>query len=68
MAQEELEIAIDAHGRVTVKTIGIKGPRCLDYAEAVALILGREESHELTSEYYEADQTLRSHVDAKRTR
>jgi Protein of unknown function (DUF2997) len=68
MAQEELEIAIDAMGRVTVKTIGIKGPRCLDYAEAVALILGREESHELTSEYYEAQQTARSHVDVKHTR
>ena len=34
MAQEELEISIDAQGRVTVHTIGIKGKRCLDYAEA----------------------------------
>jgi hypothetical protein len=65
MAQEELEISIDAHGRVTVRTIGIKGPRCLDVAEAVALILGREESRQLTSEYYEAQQTTQSHIDVR---
>ncbi len=68
MAQEELEISIDAQGRVTVRTIGIKGPRCLDYAEAVAKILGREESHELTSEYYEAQQAAQTQVDVKHTR
>jgi hypothetical protein len=68
MAQEELEISIDAAGRVTVRTIGIKGPRCLDYAEMVAQILGREESRELTSEYYEAQQTSRTHVDVKHSR
>ncbi|MEX0611463.1 MAG: DUF2997 domain-containing protein [Pirellulales bacterium] len=68
MAQEELEISIDAQGRVTVRTIGIKGSRCLDYAELVAQILGREESRELTNEYYEAQQTTQSHVDVKRTR
>jgi hypothetical protein len=63
-----LEISIDAAGRVTVRTIGIKGPRCLDYAEAVAQILGRQESHELTSEYYEAQQAASTHIDVKRTR
>ena len=68
MAKEELEISIDAAGRVTVRTIGIKGPRCLDFAEAVAQILGRQESHELTSEYYEAQQTTSTHIDVKRTR
>jgi hypothetical protein len=68
MAQEELEISIDAAGRVTVRTIGIKGPRCLDYAEAIAQILGREESRELTNEYYEAQQSAQAHVDVKHTR
>jgi hypothetical protein len=68
MAQEELEISIDAAGRVTVRTIGIKGPRCLDYAEAIAQILGREESRELTNEYYEAQQSAQAHVDVKRMR
>jgi hypothetical protein len=68
MAKEELEISIDAAGRVTVRTIGIKGPRCLDYAEAVAQILGREESRTLTSEFYEAQQTAQAHVDVKHSR
>jgi len=68
MAQEELEITIDAQGRVQVRTIGIKGPRCLDYAEALARILGREESRQLTSEYYEAEQQARTHVDVKQRR
>ena len=68
MAQEELEITIDSQGRVQVRTIGIKGSRCLDYAEAFAKILGREESRELTSEYYEGEQTTRTHVDVKQRR
>ena len=63
MAKEELEIEIDAQGRVQVRTIGIKGARCLDYAEALAQILGREESRQMTNEYYEAEQTSRSHID-----
>ena len=65
MAQEELEIEIDAQGRVQVRTIGIKGHRCIDYAEALVQILGREESRQLTNEYYEAEQVTRTHVDVK---
>jgi prophage antirepressor-like protein len=68
MAQEEIEISIDAHGRVQVRTIGIKGNRCLDVAEQFARILGREESRQLTSEYYEAEQTTKTHVDVKQQR
>lgn len=63
MDHEELEIDIDAAGKVTVRTIGIKGVRCLDVAEAVARIVGREESRELTDEYYENDVRIQSHVD-----
>jgi hypothetical protein len=68
MAQEEIEITIDAQGRVQVKTIGIKGERCLDVAEEIVRILGREESRQMTSEYYEAEQTTRSHIDVKQRR
>ena len=38
MAREELEIEIDAQGRVTVHTIGFKGNSCLKEAEAIARI------------------------------
>jgi hypothetical protein len=68
MAQEEIEISIDAQGRVQVRTIGIKGERCLDVAEEIVRILGREESRQMTSEYYEAEQTTRSHIDVKQRR
>ena len=70
MAREELEIEIDAHGRVTVHTVGFKGKKCLDVAEALARILGREESRKLTNEYYEAEQQTQtqSHVDVRNRR
>ncbi len=68
MAQEEIEIQIDPSGKVTVKTIGIKGARCLDYAEFIAQLVGREESRQLTSEYYEGDGQVRRQVDVKQRR
>lgn len=70
MAKEELEIEISPSGKVTVRTIGIKGPRCLDYADLLAQIIGREESRDLTSEYYEAQVETHAarHIDVKQQR
>jgi hypothetical protein len=68
MAKEELEIEISPTGQVTMRTIGIKGPKCLDYADLLVRIVGREESRELTSEYYEADAQIQRHVDVKQHR
>ncbi|HLA83557.1 MAG TPA: DUF2997 domain-containing protein [Thermoguttaceae bacterium] len=65
MAKEELDIEISPSGKVTVKTIGIKGPRCLDLADFVARIVGRVESRELTSEYYETAAQVEDRVDVK---
>ena len=59
---EELEIEISPEGRVTVRTIGIKGPRCLDLAEAVARIIGVEEQRQLTREYYETESQVNTHL------
>jgi hypothetical protein len=53
MAQEELEIEISPQGKVTIRTKGIKGEACLDYVELFAQLLGREESRQLTHEFYE---------------
>ncbi len=58
MAKEELEIEIDPTGKVTARTIGVKGPRCLDLADLLARLVGREESRQLTNEYYEVDQQV----------
>ena len=63
MAKEEFEIEVDREGRVTIKTIGIKGPRCVDAAEALAKLIGREEARQLTGEYYEVEQDVSGQVD-----
>jgi hypothetical protein len=63
---EEIEIEINSQGKVTVRTKGIKGPRCLDVAELFAQIIGREESRQLTSEYYQSDQQVQSGIEIHR--
>lgn len=68
MAKEEIEIEISPSGKVTARTIGIKGPRCLDVAELLARIVGREESRELTSEYYETEVHTQHRIDLKQRR
>ena len=68
MTQEELEIEIDASGKVTVKTKGIKGASCLEVVEALARLLGREESRELTAEFYEQPLHIQSEVQQKLSR
>jgi hypothetical protein len=68
MAQEEFEIEISPTGKVTVRTKGVKGDACLDYADLFVQILGREESLEKTSEYYESGVEVQHHVDVKQRR
>jgi hypothetical protein len=65
MAQQEFEIEISPNGKVTVRTIGIKGPGCVDAAEMVARIIGQVESKQLTSEYYETEVDVRGTTDVK---
>jgi hypothetical protein len=68
MAQEELEIEIGPDGKVTARTIGIKGPACMDYADLLARIVGREEHREKTAEYYEAEAHVERRVNVKQRR
>jgi hypothetical protein len=68
VAQEEFEIEISPSGKVTVRTKGIKGERCLDFADLLVQIIGREESRQLTSEYYETDENVRRHIEQKQQR
>jgi len=65
MNPEEIEIEIGPDGKVVVRTLGIKGPRCLDVAEAIAQIIGREESRQLTDEYYEASIQMHSLIEQR---
>jgi Protein of unknown function (DUF2997) len=65
MAQEEFEIEIGRDGKVKVRTKGIKGSRCLDFADLFVQIIGKEESRELTNEYYETDTQVLRHIEQK---
>ena len=65
MAQEELEIEIDAMGKVTMRTKGVKGPVCMEYADLLARIVGREESREQTHEFFESQEHVQRRVDVK---
>jgi len=38
---------------------GVKGPRCLDYADLIQEIVGYEEERKLTVEYYAPDTKVR---------
>jgi len=68
MSQEELEIEIDATGKVTMRTKGVKGPVCMKYADLLAQIIGREESREKTHEFLEAQEHVVRRVDVKQMR
>ncbi len=52
MERPEFEIVISRSGEVKVTIRGAKGPRCLEYADLIKEIVGREERRELTAEYY----------------
>lgn len=63
---EEVEIEISPTGQVVVRTIGIKGSKCIDAAEFIAKIVGREESRVMTSEYHETDLQVERHQNIHR--
>jgi hypothetical protein len=68
MAEEEMEIEISPEGKVTMRTRGVKGPTCMDYADLIAQIIGREESRQKTSEYYEIPAQTKARIDVKQRR
>jgi len=51
--QEELEIEIDATGRVQVQVKGMPGKRCLDYVKIFQDLLGPVTDQRPTEEFYQ---------------
>jgi hypothetical protein len=49
-----IDITIDADGKVKVKVHGVSGKECTNLTDAIAKIVGREESRSLTSEYHQS--------------
>jgi len=59
MAKHEVEITISKQGQVRVHVKGVKGKGCLEYAKWLTEIVGKMESQQLTSEYYEPETKAR---------
>ncbi|MHC4713242.1 MAG: DUF2997 domain-containing protein [Planctomycetota bacterium] len=59
MEKHELEIEILADGTVHVETFGVKGARCLEYAQLMEEIVGETKEKTLKSEYYERPPNVR---------
>ena len=52
MGQPEFEITIGKDGKVNVRVSGAEGAHCMKLADLIRDIVGKEQSRELTSEYY----------------
>jgi hypothetical protein len=64
MKGPEFDIVISPAGKVTVTVKGVKGPQCLQYADLIREIVGREEERRYTADYYAPAEQVRidSHV------
>lgn len=60
MDTHEFDITIGKDGRVRAEIKGSRGKRCLALADLLQQIVGREESRELTSDYYQPDTKVRT--------
>lgn len=57
MAKRQLRIKLLPNGEIQMKTEGIKGKKCLDYAKLLEeLADAKIVSQELTPEYYETEE------------
>ena len=69
MERPEFDITISSKGKLKVQIKGVKGKRCIELADLIRDIVGKEESRELTADYYEMDGAVRINTDVKaRTR
>lgn len=66
MKVPEFDIVIGKDGKVRAKVRGASGAACMELSDLLAKIVGKQESRELTSEYYEG-QTGSVRFDVKAT-
>jgi hypothetical protein len=65
MERPEFDITISRTGKVKVHVKGVKGQRCIEMAEWLKEIVGREDERQLTADYYEQPGAVRIHVPVK---
>ena len=57
MSKKQLKITLLPNGEIQMKTIGVKGKKCLDYIDFLKLLADvKIEKQEYTSEYYEEEE------------
>jgi hypothetical protein len=56
MKKPTIDISIGKDGKVRIKVHGVSGQECVRLTDAIAQIVGREESREMTSEFYGGEQ------------
>lgn len=64
----EMEITIGLDGTVKSRVHKVKGPRCKEYAEWLAGIMGGPARHEPTEEFYAQEQVAPSQREREQTR
>jgi hypothetical protein len=65
MERPEFEITISRSGKVKVHVKGVKGARCIELADLIQEIVGREDERQLTSDYYTLEGKVRIHTQVK---
>lgn len=66
MDEPEFEIEIRPDGQVKVLVKGVHGQQCMNYADLLAEIIGKETSRQRTTEYYEQDSAVRIQAQQRR--
>jgi hypothetical protein len=56
---EEIEVEISPSGQVTIRTLGVQGPKCVEMTEEIARVVGIEVSRVLTPAFYETTNAPR---------
>jgi hypothetical protein len=59
MGKPEFDITIGKDGKVKIKVHGVSGKECTDVTDMLRQIVGKEDSRQLTSEYYGAPGDVR---------
>ena len=65
MERPEFDITITPAGKVKVHVKGVKGQRCVEMADLIRDLVGKEDERQLTTDYYAQEGRVRINVHVK---
>lgn len=65
MERPEFEVTITRAGKVKVHIHGVKGQRCVEMADLIKEIVGREDERKLTQDFFAMDGKVRIDVKSR---